>query len=51
MRESTMSKLQGQRNGPGSGSSTSTTSPRSTEETAAALEAIAQNQEKIARSQ
>ena len=51
MRESTMSKLQGQRNGPGSGSSTSTTSPRSTEETAAALEAIVQNQEKIARSQ
>ena len=51
MRESTMSKLHEQRNGPGSGSSTSTTSPRSTEETAAALEAIAQNQEKIARSQ
>lgn len=51
MRESTMSKLHEQRNGPGSGSSTSTTSPRSTEETTAALEAIAQNQEKIARSQ
>ena len=51
MRESTMSKLQGQRNGPGSGSSTSTTSPRSTEETTAALEAIVENLEKIVRSQ
>ncbi len=51
MRESTMSKLHEQRNGPGSGSSESTTSPRSSEGTAAALEAIAQSLERIARSQ
>jgi len=51
MRESTMSKLHEQRNGPGNASSASTTSPRSSEETAAALEAISLSQEKIARSQ
>lgn len=49
-RESTMSKLHEQHAGPGSGYSASTTSPRSSEEVAA-LEAMAQRLEEIARSQ